>query len=370
MNRTFLARQPVLTFFCSSPALSERCQTVLHRLLGLEPVKLTEGIVGDALDQELNSKFSTWSKRWVSVAAKCKSSETIIHFVALDQKSNRRSEPSLALLAIADNESGSDEEAVASSRQLIASRLSSFAQRSSIVLRHTFGQSIGTNSILGYGGGLPLLQLRETTSTVAPRNGLREVTIPHFDDARYPNEETLLQTLSSSKMPRPVLGLYQLSNGVALRPLPTANEDRQLSQLALVYHDNDWDQMEDRCQEENATAAKIGFNGMTRNGQIMIAHEDLPGINIRLTGAEEFSSSFAEAQDALLAASLSELQSVNVLKEGGGNEESSSDSKTNVADCWVEFRATVAKPSGFVKRGGNQKRTKLRTANVPDLPYE
>jgi hypothetical protein len=103
----------------------------------------------------------------------------------------------------------------------------------------------------------------------------------------------------------------------------------------------------------------------------MVAHPDLPGLDFRLTDSLEYSSSFAEAQDALLAGSLLELQSENVLLEGGDGrrELMKPDAKDGEGDCWVEFRANVKRPLEYMKRNSKTLNA-AKVAKVPDIPYQ
>ena len=68
-----------------------------------------------------------------------------------------------------------------------------------------------------------------------------------------------------------------------------------------------------------------------------------------------------------MAGSLGELQSTNALLSGA--EPGSDDDKLGNADCWVEVRANMKKPSGYLRRAGS-KNTKTKIAKIPDLPYE
>ena len=93
-------------------------------------------------------------------------------------------------------------------------------------------------------------------------------------------------------------------------------------------------------------------------------------VDIRLCPATKPSSMFAEAQESLLASSLSELQSKHVLTHHSAKDTAAADReadpKTNNMDCWVEFRANIRNPKGFLPRQS----ASPRTAKAPDLPYE
>lgn len=91
----------------------------------------------------------------------------------------------------------------------------------------------------------------------------------------------------------------------------------------------------------------------------MIRHNDMRGIDVRFCSSYKPSSMFCEAQESLLASSLDELQSTNVLKSTG-----KVDPRTLQTDCWVEFRANISRPMGYLKK------TQPKIAKAPDLPYE
>jgi len=207
---------------------------------------------------------------------------------------------------------------------------------------------------------------------------LRELAIPYFDDTFYKDGSTVQRKLSES-LQRPVVGVYQFRHGgLALRPIPAAKEDRLLPGLTLVFQCKNMEQYTRKIREKGAQIAKIGFSGTAKFGQHIVLHPDLPGLDVRLDDSVKFSSSFSEAQDALLAGSLNELQNVNVLLEGGKEDvetRSKPDEMNGLGDCWVEFRANMKAPSGFIKRntsgvivtrtqGGSNK-----VAKAPDLPF-
>ena len=162
--------------------------------------------------------------------------------------------------------------------------------------------------------------------------------------------------------------------------------------------------------------SKVGFSG-SANGQLQITVPNLHGLELRFCDSSQLSSSFAEAQESLMAGSLTELQNVNVMAEGRGGISGGSgsggsidhsllngksrdddddddddekdafksriDSMNGLGDRWVEFRANVKKPAGYLKNvlvsrttntssitaGGGAGRTS-RIAKAPTLPYE
>ena len=113
--------------------------------------------------------------------------------------------------------------------------------------------------------------------------------------------------------------------------------------------------------------AKIGFSG-NRIGQVMMIHPDLEGIDVRYCSQDAVSSAFSEAQESLLAASLEELQSSNALLTG--QEPAKDDERVGKADCWVEVRANMKRPSGYWHRKAGTTPSKQKIAKIPDLPFE
>ena len=94
------------------------------------------------------------------------------------------------------------------------------------------------------------------------------------------------------------------------------------------------------------------------------------GMHVRLCSQQKPSSRFAEAQDSLFASSLSELQSQDVLL---AKEETSADPRTNNTDCWVEFRANLRHPLGFLPLSSllsTASSSPPKIAKAPNLPYE
>jgi len=233
----------------------------------------------------------------------------------------------------------------------------------------------------------------QNQSKSAGIRGIREVVIPTFDDGGVQS-----QLSSCSVLTRTKIGLYQWpgnnnnkTKGIIVRPLPSAAEDRELAPPSLVFQCDNLESCAERLRENDGSTndksktaiAKVGFSGCGRFGQYMIRNSWLGGLDIRLCEATELSSSFAEAQEALLAASLDELQSVNVMNEGGDNggrtkdgtsqQEGGSDAMNGLGDCWVEFRANLKKPGGFFGRKGGVRggqRRKPEVAKAPDIPYE
>lgn len=213
-------------------------------------------------------------------------------------------------------------------------RLSSWTKRA-VKPRALLGESL-----------LPLVDLVSCDpSTPRQRAGLKELVVPFSDEG-----PSLLAKLSQSGLPRPATGLYQCE-GLCLRPLPSAAKDHEMPPPSLIFH----------MTELHAEATKIGHTGRKGAGQYMLRSEAVPGLDVRLCPADGYSTHFAEAQESLLAGSLSPLQSDHVLDGAKGEV----DPRTNQIDCWVEFRANMARPSGFFA-----KKKKRTIAKAPDLPFE
>lgn len=304
---------------------------------------------------------------------------------------------------------------VLESRQLIAShikqRKGGKMKLTALGMKLTFFNSVGRpikpSHILGIEDGLPLMHLppsREDgtnhyekstapTATSIDRNEtchIREVVLPHFDDALYSSGLTLLSEFYSSGLTRPLVGLYRWPseerNSVVFRPVPSAAEDRMLPPPSLVFQCANLNDMKDVFDEVGVSTARVGFSGNGKNGQLMIGHKDLVGLDIRLCDAKALCSFFAEAQEALLAGSLDDLQNANVMAEGGhGDKSEETDAPrrpgamNGLGDCWMEFRANMKHPSGFFWRRREvlvsqskaaDRSAYNRTVKAPSIPYE
>ena len=114
--------------------------------------------------------------------------------------------------------------------------------------------------------------------------------------------------------------------------------------------------------------ARIGYSGLgPGHGQVMLLHKDLIGLDIRYCPRTTVSSTFSEAQESLLAGSLEELQSTNILLSG--SEKAIGDKRIGNSDCWVELRANLKRPSKYWQRSKNSSR-KQKIAKIPDIPFE
>ena len=385
----------MVTLFSSRNGSSRLAQEVLGKLLpSIEPFSFArQEDTDDELDRAL--KLPGLRRRWNSDVSKCVFSGTIFHFLSLTSNGSDVASTNedhscchLSLLGVTDSRNPgkqSDANSVQESRRLIASHVSKEDGRHlrslRLITKHAAGRHISVSEILGFGAGLPLLYLPinddlSSLETKSPRKpgGLKEIAIPHYVDDSFPDGQTLLSMLGSSALHRPAVGLYQWPNqGVAIRPLPSAKEDRILPAPSLVFYSEDLDQAADRLSTLGAVSAKIGYNGLQNSGQLMVSHPNLLGLDIRLTDSTDYTSSYPEAQEALLASSLAELQNVNVLLEGGKENKATRaqmDERVNVGDCWVEFRANMKRPLAFVNRRVKSGERVRRSAMAPDLPYE
>jgi hypothetical protein len=371
MKRSLSLASPVISLLSPSPAASRKAQDLFSSLFGLEIKSLDVG--QDELDDIFQSRLPGFSRRWDSVALKCPSSGAVLHFCSIDSGNESKDSKNgmFSLLGITDSSSSSTtSEAVASFRNLFASEVGS--QATNIKLRHILG-SFTRFHLLGSSstGELPFLAFPEKDKFAPqlessnPSTGLKEIAVPAFDFAVYPDGSSLLTRLSSSGLPRPKTGLYEWTS-TCIRPLPSGSEDQRLPPPSLIFH---CDSLEDVSVEEHgAVTSKIGFGGLG-NGQLIVFHKYLLGLDLRYCASTEASSSFAEAQESLLAASLADLQSTNTLLAGG--EEAKADERVGHGDCWMEFRANIKEPAGFWRRYVMAKsKSKNRIAKAPDLPYE
>lgn len=367
----------------------------------MEPISLPRAgeIGGDGLDNMFPS-FLRGKNEWDSSALRCPSSGTILHLLSLscrsddDGKSKEGVSADLSLISITPGIEGgqnaTEEVAVASvkeSRRLLAHRVHEVSHATALAIKiklyTALGQKIDASQLLGSTAksGLPFLHLPTSVcgnsvqpvqytgddDVVSSPFRLRELVLPYSGDATYEDGSSLISRLGDSALSRPRVGLYQWpQNGVAFRPLPAAKEDLTLPPPSLVFSCESLDNAQRAIDDVGATSAKVGFSGHDRKGQLIVKHKLLAGLDFRMCEAENLSSTFAEAEQSLLAGSLDDLQNDNVMAEGG-KRRGSSDAMNGLGDCWVEFRANIRNPSGFWKK---DKTTLKRIAKAPPLPYE
>lgn len=405
------ALSPVVTILSPSPAASRRAQEILGNLFGLDDHGAAAAAHGgNDHDDALNAKFKSFlgpTMTWDSVSSRCPASGTLLHWLSLDNNSNQSSSDTggkfslLAVTATAPNDTCSNN--IQQARAVLASNLPN--SLIPLKLRHLANRPLTADAMLRRHQGLPILDLQEAAATTATkekndptRNGrLKEVAFTMYDDAVYEDGSTVLSQLSQSDLLRPVTGLYQWPPsqndydvddpmGFCLRPLPSAKPDLRGSSsqlpLVLTFHCESVEEVLQKMQQqqdaENSSGnvhlnfSKIGYTGH-RRGQLRVqasstgsgnesnnspAVNCLPGLDIRWCDSTTYSSMFNEAQEALLASSLPELQSSNVLKAEPGVE----DARIGSSDCWVEVRTMAKNPIGFVpqRRGFS---TKVRRKN-------
>lgn len=347
---------------------------MLSALGGLEHVPFASS-PNDELDRTFQSSIPGFSRKWNSEVSRCPVSGSLIHFCSMDSNSTTAKDRNgpFSLLALTNSPSGTfAEESIQDFRKLLASHIKSRA--SIIKIKDSVGSAVAVGELLRSisTGGLPLLALptRTEESIDKPENpitGLKEVVIPYFDYAAYADGSNLLSNIASAELKRPTVGVYQWTGcSTHVRPLPTAGEDQRLPPPSLIFQCRNPE--EANVHELNVGTAKIGYTG-NGTGQLMLIHEDLAGLDVRYCPRIGFSSAFSEAQDSLLAGSLHELQSTNTLLAGGENAKV--DDRHGKADCWVEVRANLKRPIGFLQRSVTTSRaSKHRVAKAPDIPYE
>jgi len=408
MIRSRQLKAPIITILSPCLAASKKAVSLLSLLGNMEKVSLVKEDTSSS-DKALNSAFKSpipgLSRSWESVGARCPESGSIIHFCSSSNlgvlKENEDRNPHtipFELLAITDDddqslkngahESGADvKAAITNSRNLLASRINNGATFNSTLLnlKCMFSGNLTTNDLLKdiSSDGLPLISIPdgfnngdksvparqskdETDSTSSPF--LKEIVVPYFDHAAYADGSTLISKLSLATTKRPAVGVFEWPNSTTcIRPLPTAAEDRRLPSPSLIFHCDSPENAID-IKKYGFREARIGYGGLgPGHGQVMLLHKDLMGLDVRYCPRTTTSSTFSEAQESLLAGSLDELQSTNILVSGAENVKS--DDRIGNGDCWVEVRASLKRPSNFLQRAKSSTR-RQKVAKVPDLPYE
>lgn len=495
MYRTAVKRGPVVTILTQSQNSSYRMQQFLQSMFQTRTINPTSpSLNNDEKDQEkeigehhdgLNHMFHPFFEKYNfnSSVSICESSNTILHFLSIDESSktkrkvsnshyekddsildsnnertqkngnsfNSKERDLMTILAITPGPETpiKDEEImytdfIQPTRDRISSEINHDGRKwnsmlfQSLKLASIKYSNVRDISILDLlPSGLPILDFPERATAKSDEENntnenvsnstkfrLREIAIPFSDEATYPNGKSMLEILSESQLIRPKIGLYQwggnqvggknkneLTHGIILRPLPSASTDIVLPPTTFIFQCQTLNDAEKHVQEQNkqnnvrinegegisisaaasCKLSKLGFNGYQNNGQLRIESSENKSVNndyssvnmssleFRYCDAKELSSSFAEAQESLLAGSLNDLQNVNVMVEGKENSSSKDNNvdKTNseneskldlmngLGDCWVEFRANIKQPTGFFKKGGGR-----IIAKAPDLPYK
>jgi hypothetical protein len=344
MRPSYHLSDPVITFFTASPTASVRAIEKLRAWTQSSPTDLPTAKPRVETASGLNHS-------WEFCSYKCPHSKTILQCMAIANGTTTTGR--INLLAVQESPND-DLEAL---RKSLFHELQPTTSAVKLCLQRWFRRTVDVSTLLG-SQQLPVLNVvssnEQTTMNKDARHGqFKELVIPVFHDALYGNGDTVVSRLSS--LARPVTGLYQLNNGVCLRPLPTSAYDTTLPPASLVFHSTN--NSFDACDE--TITAKIGFNGTGTTGQIVLGHAATAGLDVRYCSNSVKSSMFCEAQESMLAASLQELQSTRVVGD------TASDPRTNQADCWAEFRANLARPLGYLKT-----RTVTNIAKAPNLPFE
>mmetsp|Transcript_471 Transcript_471/g.1054 ORF Transcript_471/g.1054 Transcript_471/m.1054 type:complete len:403 (+) Transcript_471:178-1386(+) len=388
MFRSRQLKAPIITILSPCLAASEKAVSLLALLGNMNKIPLVSEDPSTS-DEALNNAFKSFipglSHSWDSIGARCPTSGSIIHFFSFNnlgaskQNDDRNSQKTpFALLGITDvcNSIGNDEHrgdaevdaSIIHFRNLLASRISKGAtmQNALLNLKCLISGNFTTKDLLKdiSRDGLPFLSIPERFSNEdrpapqmnsgamvlnSPSPFLKEIVVPHFDYATYIDGSTLMSRLSLSSTKRPAVGVYEWPNSTTcIRPLPTAAEDQRLPSPSLIFHCESHDEAI-RIREYGFREARIGYSGLgPDHGQVMLLHEDLKGLDVRYCPRTTISSTFSEAQESLLAGSLHELQSTNILTSGG--KTGKNDERIGNGDCWVEVRASLKQPSKYLQR--------------------
>jgi hypothetical protein len=406
MIRSRRLQAPIITILSPCLNSSKKAVSLLSLLGNMEEVSLVtedSSSSDNALNNAFKSSIPGLSRSWDSVGARCPISGSIIHFCsssnlgAPKETDHRKPQTTpFALLAITDDDKSiSNEEhmgdaeveaAIRHFRNLLAYRINNGASLNTTLLnlKCLINGNLTTNDLLkdisrdglplllipdrfSNGDRVPIRELKVKMDSISSPY-LKEIVVPHFDHATYIDGSTLVSKLSLAITSRPAVGVFEWPNSTTcIRPLPTAAEDQRLPSPSLIFH---CESPEDavRIKEYGFREARIGYGGLgPGHGQVMLLHEDLMGLDIRYCPRTTISSTFSEAQESLLAGSLDELQSTNILVSGG--EKAKSDERIGNSDCWVEVRASLKRPSKFW-HGSRKFSRKQKVAKAPDLPFE
>lgn len=344
MQPTMKKASPVVvTLLSPSIQASRSVRNSFFEWLGFDEAEEKTYPSSESLNQALGKTPFSAPLQWASITFG--SNSTVIHLLA--PAASTTSTGAVGLLSI--QQAPSIDEA----RERLAHHLQETVLRPRILLQRILGNALTPFHLLG-GDRQPIIQWTDdavyptTNETLAPGQ-LKEIVLPTMGD----HEDSLHMKLSS--LHRPVTGLYQLpGTELCVRPIPAAIEDKHMAPPALVFHVESIESL-----PSQANMLRIGYTGL-KKGQMMARHPNLLGLDVRFCESTKRSSVFAEAHESLLAGSMPDLQSKEVLI-GNQNE---IDPKINNADCWIEFRTSLKNPMGFFRR------PTLRTAQVPNIPPE
>ncbi len=394
MIRSRALNAPVITILSPCLTASKKAVSLLSAVGNMEEIPpLAEDSSNKALNDAFKSSLPGLSQSWDSVGARCRLSGSIVHFCSTKEHSDGKAQNApFALLAITDedksipNKDERSQAAISRFRNLLAARINNENGMNSTLLnlKSLISGNLTIKDLLKNvsSDGLPLLSIPEKLESAefftenetlehekdSSLPFLKEVVVPYFDDASYRDGSTLMSKLFRHTPNRPAVGVFEWPDSTTcIRPLPTAGEDKFLPPPSLIFHSESPTDLV-KMREIGFREARIGYGGLgPGHGQVMLLHENLRGLDIRYCPRTTVSSSFSEAQESLLAGSLDELQSANVLASGGGR--SINDPLIDRADCWVEVRASLKQPSNYWQRS-KKVAGKQKIAKVPDLPYE
>mmetsp|Transcript_96 Transcript_96/g.203 ORF Transcript_96/g.203 Transcript_96/m.203 type:complete len:408 (-) Transcript_96:1403-2626(-) len=407
MYKSRLIQAPVITLLSPSLYASKKAASLLEALgnmtlvssssLGEDTTTVeTTTKIQKEQDDQLNRAFQSsipgFSRTWQSVGVVCPESSSVVHFCSMtdsvpnshnNNNNNNKSKSTktpFALLAITDSGTETNpKQIIQQCRNHLATQVSSTLKTQ---LKYVVGGQITPSDLLRdtvSSDGLPWLSMEnaiQKDSIANTENGpkspfLKEIVVPFFDSAVYQDGSTILSKLANAETLRPTVGVYHWpGSSMCIRPLPTAAQDQRLPPPSLIFHHESPDEVTLAAKKETFRTARIGFSGGMNDGQIMILHQDLLGLDIRYCRQTIVSSAFSEAQESLLAGSLEELQSTQTLVAKGEEGSKENDDRIGKGDCWVEVRANLKRPSGYWKRNSSKKAGSVKIAKIPDLPYE
>jgi hypothetical protein len=406
-------RAPLITLLSSSPAAARRAVKLLSRTTSLRAV-------GE------NETFHRVIP-WVLVKTVCRDNGTLVQWLAPEHTSSASSSsppsPRHSLLAV---QADMPIVEVSCNPNCVLDPFESTLSRAKLRISSWLRRPVSPSHLLGPSQH-PVLHLDKspsgvlddllptvsanvvTSDTHPPRRGLKEIVIPLDEDES--SDDGVARSVrwdQLSRLSRPATGLYELpGSSLCLRPLSAGLYDRTLPPPSLIFHcesdpgpslaaqlslGNDGD-----SPQQRVTLRRIGHAGgggshkdlvALRHGQYRLESDDLSGLDVRLCGSEAYQSMFCEAHESLLAGSLEQLQSLDVLgagrrwrglpvensamtshhsKENRGTLDDEIDPRTVSSDCWIEFRANLRRPSGFFNR---RHTGKGGSAKAPELPYD
>lgn len=368
----------VVHLLSPSPRASRQCRAILAelfgwKLIGHENAPRTAGSSWNEVFGAKETATTLLTPKWDSIGLECPSSGTMIHWISVQSILSTSSSQSSKheILGITQGETLDD--SMDEFADAVLSRQSFF----NILMRSLIGQTLPNSIFLGGRNAGPIVTFSEGDSDrrgggvddeessveeCFRPNTLKEIAMPLYLASPHSNLN-LVDQLSRSHLHRPVSGLYQYSSGLCLRPLPAAPEDRTLSPPSFVFQCNSVENYENSLSSnESFHVSRVGRTGAQAGQLIVRPVKKSLGFDIRLCETMSHASSFAEAQESLMAGSLPELQSTHVLKGANG----SVDPRTNSMDCWVEFRANMKNPWGFFSKRNQV----THISKAPDLPYE